>query len=58
MFPTQSKNDVISEAVFEIRFKPNPKVLDFRGVWAEQISKHMNLSEWRIDTNLIEIHDK
>ena len=48
----------ISEHIFEIRYKPNPKVLDSRGIWAEMISEHMKLSEWRILGNRIDIYDK
>lgn len=48
----------ISEHIFEIRYKPNPKILDHRGTWAELISKHMDLSEWMIVENRIDIYDK
>ncbi len=41
----------------EIRYKPNSKVLDFRGTWAEKISNLMNLPEWRIVENRIDIFD-
>lgn len=44
--------------IFEIRYKPNPKVLDYRGIWAEKISDHMKLSEWRIAENRIDVFDK
>lgn len=49
---------VINEHIFEIRYKPNPKILDHRGTWAELISKHMDLSEWMIVENRIDIYDK
>ncbi len=42
----------------EVRYKPNPKILDYRGTWAELISNHMNLSEWKIIENRIDIYDK
>lgn len=44
--------------ILEIRYKPNSKVLDYRGKWAEQISSHMKLSEWRIGKDRIDIYDK
>lgn len=56
-----AKNDlpeIHNKFIFEIRYKPNAKVLDFRGIWAEKISNHMNLSEWRIVENRVDIFDK
>lgn len=47
----------LCEQIFEIRYKPNAKILDYRGAWAEFISEHMNLSEWRILENRIDIFD-
>jgi len=49
---------MINEHIFEIRYKPNPKVLDYRGTWAELISQHMKLSEWSIIENRIDVYDK
>lgn len=54
----ESSKTVISESLLEIRYKPNSKIIDRRGTWAELISNHMNLDEWRVDTNRIDIHDK
>jgi len=51
-------NKEINEHVFEIRYKPNSKILDYRGTWAEMISEHMQLSDWRILENRVDIHDK
>ena len=48
----------INEHVFEIRYKPNPKILDYRGTWAELISTHMALSQWNIVENRVDIYDK
>lgn len=48
-------NPVVNEHVLEIRYKPNPKVLDHRGTWAEAISAHMELPHWRIVENRIDI---
>lgn len=47
-----------NENIFEIRYKPNAKVLDYRGMWAEKISDHMRLAEWRIIENRIDVFDK
>lgn len=51
-------NKGINEHVFEIRYKPNPKILDYRGTWAEMVSEHMQLSQWRILENRIDVYDK
>lgn len=47
----------LNEVILEVRYKPNPRALDYRGAWAEAISSHMKLSEWRIVENRIDIHD-
>lgn len=51
-------NRELNEHVLEIRYKPNSKILDYRGTWAEMISKHMQLSEWRILDNRVDVYDK
>jgi len=48
----------INEHTFEIRYKPNPKILDYRGTWAELISNHMKLPQWNIVQNRVDIYDK
>jgi len=48
----------ITEHTFEIRYKPNPKVLDYRGSWAGAIADHMKLPDWRILENRIDIYDE
>lgn len=48
----------LNEHILEIRYKPNPKILDLRGTWAEAISQHMGLSQWRIIENRIDIFDE
>ena len=48
----------LNEHILEVRYKPNPKILDYRGSWAEAISDYMTLSEWRILENRIDIYDK
>lgn len=56
-----AKNDlpkIFNKFIFEIRYKPNAKVLDYRGIWAERISSHMKLPEWRIVENRIDVFDK
>lgn len=29
----------INQHIFEIRYKPNPKILDYRGTWAEMLTQ-------------------
>ncbi|MBC8346379.1 MAG: hypothetical protein ISR82_00130 [Candidatus Marinimicrobia bacterium] len=55
----KSKDPItLNELIFEIRYKANPKILDLRGTWAEKISDVMELSEWRIIQNRLDIFDK
>jgi len=51
-------NSSTSEYILELRFKPNPKVLDFRGGWAEILSAELGLLEWQIVENRVDIFDK
>jgi hypothetical protein len=55
MANTSDKQDTINEHILEFRYKPNPKVLDNRGVWAEVLSEEMELTEWRIVDNRIDV---
>jgi hypothetical protein len=48
----------LSETVLEIRYRPNARVLDHRGAWAEIISAHMSLPQWNIVENRVDIHSK
>lgn len=47
-----------SEYVFEVRYQPNARVLDHRGKFADQLSRHMELPEWLIDTSRIDVFSK
>jgi hypothetical protein len=53
--PELSPDVWANEHIFEIRFAPNPRILDHRGKWAELLSTHMTLSEWQIDTNRLDV---
>lgn len=48
-------DSIENECLFEIRFKPDPKLLDHRGRWAERISEHMKLDKWSISENRIDV---
>ncbi len=50
-----SSTRIENECIFEIRYKPNSKLLDNRGNWAESISSHMNLEHWQIVGNRFDI---
>ena len=45
---------MLSEHILEIRFQPNPKVLDHRGAWAAAIAEEMELSKWTIIENRVD----
>jgi len=42
----------------EIRFKPNPRMLDHRGDWAARLCERLDLPKWVIADNIIDIHDE
>ena len=48
---------VINEHILEVRYKANPKILDFRGTWAEGISGHMGFKHWRIVENRVDAYN-
>lgn len=54
---TNNSEKVINEHILEIRFTPNPKLLDYRGSFSEQIGILMGLPHWKIDTNRVDIFD-
>jgi len=45
---------ITNEHVLEIRYRPNPRVLDHRGAWAQLISEHMGLKHWQIVENRLD----
>src|SRR5438445_7505171 len=48
----------VTDHVFEVRYKPNARFLDYRGQWAELIAEHMKATEWRITENRLDVFDK
>lgn len=42
----------------EIRFKPNPRMLDHRGEWAARLSELLELDKWVIAENVLDVHDE
>ena len=48
----------LNEHILEIRYKPNPKILDYRGTWAEGISGHMGLKHWNIVQNRVDVYNE
>lgn len=51
-------HEFVNEHILELRYKPNPQILDYRGRFVESFSSYMNLSEWRISNNRVDIHSK
>lgn len=49
---------LINEQILEVRHKPNSKILDYRGTWAEGISNHMDLKHWRIIENRVDVFNE
>jgi len=48
----------ICEQVFEIRYKPDPTILDRRGTIAEIISSNMKLEHWKILENRVDAYSE
>ncbi len=55
---TKEHYSILSEHIFEVRYRANSKILDYRGKWAELISDHLALPHWSIVENRIDIFDK
>lgn len=49
---------MISEQILEIRIRPDARVLDNRGTWAELIAQEMELEYWKIVENRIDLSSK
>lgn len=47
-----------SEQVVEVRFSPTPKILDRRGDWAELLTAALDLPEWQIIENRLDVLNK
>lgn len=47
----------INDHILEMRYDANPKVLDYRGAWADAISKTLDLPHWQIDDTRIDVYD-
>lgn len=45
----------VSESVLEVRFKPDPRVLDRRGEWADVLSAKLGMSRWQIIENRLDL---
>lgn len=48
----------LSEQVLEIRFRPNPEVLDHRGKWAQRLATELALQHWRIGKDRLDVFDR
>lgn len=44
-----------NEHVVEVRFRPNPRILDNRGLWAAMLSEKLQLPHWRIEPNRLDV---
>lgn len=49
------KQNHISEHILEIRYKPNPQFLDYRGTFSEAVAQLLGLNHWRIDENRVDV---
>ncbi len=51
----EKKKNVENQYILEIRFRPNPRMLDKRGEWAEFLLQQMDVINWRIDKDRIDV---
>lgn len=56
--PVSHVTNTPSEHLFEIRYKPNARILDKRGYWAEELCEHMRLPHWKINPNRLDVFDE
>lgn len=49
---------IFSKQVFQIRFKENTTLMDFRGLWTKSIVEKMNFVDWRIDPTVISVFNQ
>jgi hypothetical protein len=54
----EKTDNLISEHVLEIRYKPDPRILDYRGELALSISNEMKLPKWRIGQNRVDVYEE
>lgn len=48
----------INRQIFEIRYRAEPRILDHRGVWADQLLDLLAVTEWRIDPIRLDVLSK
>lgn len=48
----------LTEQVFEVRYHPSGKMMDYRGEIAEMLREHLGLPHWRITKDRVDVHDK
>ena len=46
----------VNDQILEVRFTPNPCVMDRRGMWTKSLLKSFGLNEWQASENRIEVH--
>jgi hypothetical protein len=52
------KSKLFTEQVLEIKYRPEPRVLDHLGLWADQLLKEYQLTEWQITQSRLDVFDK
>lgn len=48
----------MNEQILEIRYKPNARILDYRGELAAAISEQLNLPRWQISRDRVDVFDE
>lgn len=57
MLNNKNTSKIVSEDVVEIRYIPNPRMLDYRGTWAKKLIGELQLKYWVISEHRIDLYD-
>ncbi len=47
-----------NEQILAVRFKPNARILDLRGIWADLLSKQLDLPKWSVGQNRADVFNE
>lgn len=51
-------SNALNEHVCEVRFKPNARIIDRRGEYAEILATSTGLPKWKVAASRVEVHDE
>jgi len=48
----------MNEQILELRYRPNARIIDYRGELAELIAEQLNLPRWRVSQDRVDVFDE